>query len=121
MHALKRTLESVGAVTILVIATIAFGAGTANAADGWVYVVVNNSHCDIGQVKSIQVSVNSPTGWSKNWDNDGDNITYPKVRLGVTNNLTLNAKCFYRGQPIGYAAVPSANIKPTSTGQIFWV
>ena len=107
------------ATTIL--AFLLMGTGTAHAADGYVYVVIRNSACGTGNtaIKNIQVC-NNTIGWSKNWDNDGDNITYPKVRLGVNNNLTLNAMCFQGSRVVGYRYV-GANIKPTATGQTFWV
>lgn len=99
----------------------------AQAADGWVYVVVNNRVCGQSGVQVRGILMNDlQSGWttSTKWDN-GDNIIYPRVRLGVKNQLSIQVRCekkvaLFFWQPVGYRTL-TAYITPTKTGQTFWV
>lgn len=121
-RALLRSAIAVGVVGAAVLGASA----PAMAADGNVYVVVNNSVCGSngGEVRGILIS-DAQSGFTTTaWDN-GDNIVYPRVRLGTSNQLSIKARCDKRTavffwQTTGYPTVV-ARITPTKTGQTFWV
>lgn len=111
---------------VLALAGSTFGSQSVQAADTWVYVVINNRACNaVGanlQVRSINANV-LQTSWTVVNDR-GDNIVYPKVRMYRTNQFSATAACYKKvwwgWQHVGYAYV-WANIYPTRFQQTFWV
>ena len=115
---------------LLITTAVALGAVAlpvpAHAADGWVYVVVNDRVCGTPGVKARGILANvRETGWTTTqWDN-GDNIVYPKVRLGATNLFTAQIRCEQRvalffWATVGYRTL-SVAIRPTQHQQTIWV
>lgn len=107
------------------------GAGSAQAAShGNVYLVVNDRACGSPQAKVRGIlgdiaPVNGHSTWSsRSWD-FGDNIIYPKVRLGVKNVARLQLQCQVRRGfvwvPVGYRTLPNATFTPTKAGGTYWV
>lgn len=122
---MKGLLAKLMAIVALVAGAAVLNPAPAQAADGWVYVVVNNSACGQAgvQVRGILSNV-TQTGWTtSSWDN-GDNIIYPRVRLGVRNQINIQARCekrtYWWWTPVGYRTVVGY-FTPTATGQTFWV
>ena len=120
-----RVLKNATAAFVLAIGIVLGVALPAQAADGWVYVVVNNSVCPAGSaVRGILINDTQSGFTTTSWDN-GDNIVYPRVKLGVRNQLNIQARCDKRvalffWQPTGYRTVVGY-ITPTGTGQTFWI
>ncbi len=83
------------------------------------YLVVNNWRCvGGGRVTGVFGAVDRTSAYG-DW---GDNIIYPRVVKGVTNQFNGRAYCdrpWYRGG--GYwINVILWNFKPTASGQTFW-
>ncbi|WP_427019346.1 hypothetical protein ACQCSX_22580 (plasmid) [Pseudarthrobacter sp. P1] len=126
MEKLRKSVAALAAVAAILLGGVApANAATANV-DGWVYVVVNNSAC--GKTNSAQVrgilGSDTTSGWTlTRWDM-GDNIIYPRVRLGTSNSLSLQVRCYkWSGavwMPVGFTTVVG-KFTPTRTGQAFWV
>jgi hypothetical protein len=100
-------------------------AGTAQAADSWVYVVVRDRVCGDPSLHVRGILANAqPTGWTtSSWDN-GDNIIYPKVRLGQRNTVSAQVACYKRywwgWSKVGYRTV-QGQFTPTALKQTFWI
>ena len=110
----------------LVVAGVLGTALPAQAADGWAYVVVNNRVCAGfgGEVRGIVANVPQTGFTTTAWDN-GDNIVHPRVWLGATNQVTVQARCEKRvaldfWQSTGHVTVVGY-IRPITTGQTFRV
>ena len=121
---IKRQTANFAGVAIAISACAVAIPGTAGAATGNVYLVVNNRVCGPGaSVRGILANV-QPSGWtSSSWDR-GDNIIYPRVRLGTTNSVSVQAECYKKvafvWQRVGFRTVVG-QFRPTATGQTFWV
>jgi hypothetical protein len=113
------------AVLAVLVASLVGVSVPAQAADANVYVVVNNGVCPAGsQVRGILLNDAQSGFTTTSWDN-GDNIVYPRVRLGVRNQMSIQARCdkkvaLFFWQPTAYRTVV-AYIVPTRAGQTFWV
>ncbi len=113
-----------GVVVALVAAFVVGPVLPAQAADTWIYVVVNDRVCGSGNsVRGILANV-PQTGWTlTRWD-DGDNVVYPRVRLNASNQFIAQVRCekkvgwFWR--TVGYRTV-SQFIRPSYSGQTIWV
>lgn len=107
-----------------------FTAAPAQAADGWVYVVVNDRVCNAlpgTNLKARGIIGNvTPTSWtSTRWDR-GDNIIYPKVRLGIKNTATLSVECYKKpAWYLPYVHVGFAHVQQSFTpkfhNQTIWL
>jgi hypothetical protein len=113
------------AVLAVVVSSLVGFSVPAQAADANVYVVVNNGVGPAGsQVRGILLNDAQSGFTTTSWDN-GDNIVNPRVRLGVRNQLRIQARCdkkvaLFFWQPAAYRTVV-AYIVPTRGGQTFWV
>jgi len=87
----------VSATSLLMGAGLATAAGPAQAAtDGFVHLVVQNSHCSSnGQIKEVWGSVSTTYRSTQIWSGGdaGDNVIYPKVRLDESNTFNGRALC----------------------------
>ena len=122
---MKKLMVAFATTVAAVFGLIAFPS-PASAADGWVYVVVNDRVCGSPGVKVRGILANvRETGWTTSkWDN-GDNIVYPKVRLGRNNLFTAQIRCekkvaYFWWTTVGYRTI-SYTIKPTKHKQTIWV
>ncbi len=100
-----------------------FVSAPAQAADGNVYVVVNNRVCGTNSVRGILANVDG-TSWQTSGYDHGDNIVYPRVNLYRTTTFTASVKCYKRywwgWWHVGYGSV-QGKFYATRTGQTFWV
>lgn len=120
-----KVITKVISVLTVAVASVAGISAPAQAADVYAYVVVNNSVCPSGsQVRGILINDAQSGFTTTSWDN-GDNIVYPRVRLNVRNQLSIQARCdkkvgLFFWQPTAYRTVV-AYVVPTRAGQTFWV
>ncbi len=120
-----RVLRAILLAAAVMVASLG-SAPRAQAADGWIYLVVRDSACGTPgtYVRGILGNV-QPSGWtSTQWDT-GDNIIYPRVRLGVRNTANVQVMCQRKQYgflwiTVGYRWV-SGSFTPTGTGQTFWI
>lgn len=105
------------------IQSIAASAKAAPAKDIWVYVVVNHRVCGTAgtQVRNIQGNFQWSGGSSTiNWENDGDNVVYPRVGQNKKVTYQINAQCYRKHLgvwiPVGFRAL-TGTFTPTSHQQ----
>ncbi|MFJ4264660.1 hypothetical protein ACIPYU_19645 [Paenarthrobacter nicotinovorans] len=121
---MKVITKTISVLAVAVASVVGFSA-PAQAADAYAYVVVNNNVCPSGsQVRGILLNDAQSGYTATSWDN-GDNIAYPRVRLGVRNQLSIQVRCdkkvaLFFWQPTGFRTVV-AYVVPTRAGQTFWV
>jgi hypothetical protein len=118
----KVKLAGVGmALATIVLPTVGL-ATEASAATGYgnVYLVVNNSRCfEGGHVYYIEGAVGDT--WSGG--DGGDNIIYPRVAFGQTNQFNGYAYCsgsWESGDAPYMIDVVGWNFHPTGWNQTFW-
>ncbi|HKP89983.1 MAG TPA: hypothetical protein VJT75_08415 [Thermoleophilaceae bacterium] len=117
----------VGRARVALLSVLVAGAisgASASSAEAWyagnVYVVVSNGHCvGGGRIVFMQAAVD--VMWSGgDW---GDNILYPRVRIGDTNTINVRALCdraWYQG-PDYWINVVGRTFRPTYNGQTIWL
>jgi len=120
---MARTLRRFVTVAATVLAlTAAFGV-TAAPASAWYYgnsyIVVGNWNC-VGGGKVIGIFGAVDQTWTGgDW---GDNIIYPRVRVGLVNTFNGRAYCdrpWYQG-PDYWINVTWKQFRPTANRQTFW-
>ncbi len=120
MSAYMRKVRLLSVAVLAVLAVGAFGASSASAAYyGNAYIVVGNWNCPGGGgVTGIFGAVD----WAWSGGDWGDNIIYPRVRVGDTNTFNGRAYCnrpWWRGG--GYwVNVVGRQFRPTAHNQTFW-
>jgi hypothetical protein len=121
-----RPLRALAVGLAMILASLAY-APPATAADGWVYVVVNDRVCGTAgtKVRDVQANFNWGGGSSTiNWEGDGDNIVYPRVRLNTRVTYQINARCFRKSGwvwvTVGYRVV-TGSFTASRHQQTIWV
>jgi hypothetical protein len=95
MKSVVRGLQAAACALAVLVGGVVL-AGPAHAADGHVYLVVQNRNCpNGGTINEVRGTVHTTYGFRQMWNGGdrGDNILYPKAEFGTSNTFTGRALC----------------------------